>query len=126
MSASEKEAATQWTIEHLVITRYTIHSHITVDSAGPNPNYISHSIVMLEGAASAPYTITGVQIKFVPDGQPLAKPSWQAPNLSCEKHRSEYAAIMDMINKGIDFKKPTSEFSANYIGEPTGLVLIVT
>lgn len=126
MSASEKETASQWTIEHLVITRYTIHSHITVDSAGPNPNYISHSIVMLEGAASAPYTITAVHIKFVPDGQPLAKPSWQAPNLSCEKHRSEYAAIMDMINKGIDLKKPGIEFSANYIVELAQLVLIVT
>ena len=126
MSASEKETATQETIEHLVITHCTIQSHITVEGIGPNPNYISRSIIMLKGAAIAPYSITGVQIKFVPDGQPLAKPSWQTPNLSCEKHRSEYAAIMDMVNKGIDFKKPTSEFSANYNGEPTGLVLIVT
>ena len=118
--------ATTWTTEHLVITSYSIQSHLTIDSPGPNPNYISYTILFLEGVATAPYNINAIQIKFIPDGQPLAAPSWQSPNLSCEKHRSEYAAIMDMVNKGIEFKKPGTEFSANFIVELNILTLFLT
>ncbi|MEO6611389.1 MAG: hypothetical protein ABIT05_04625 [Chitinophagaceae bacterium] len=111
--------------QHLVISKYTIQSHITVEAPVPTPNYISHNILFLEGTPSAPYTMNTVQIKFVPDGQPLGEPSWQDPNLSCEKHRSEYAAIMDMVNKGIENKKPTTSFTATYLEANKQVVFIL-
>lgn len=112
--------------QHLVITKYTIHSHITVEAPGPSPKYISYTILFLEGVPSSPYTMNAVQIKFVPDNEPLSAPSWQDPNLSCEKHRSEYAAIIDMIEKGIDSKKPTTSFTADYLETINQVVLVLT
>jgi hypothetical protein len=70
--------------------------------------------------------MNAVQIKFVPDGQPLRAPSWQDPNLSCEKHRSEYTAIMDMVEKGIENKKPSTSFTATYLDAVGQVVLILT
>ncbi len=122
-----KAAAMFWTIEHLSITKFQLFSELTIDDpALPVPNYISYTILFLEGVASPPNTITAVQIKFVPDGQPLKPPNWQPPNLACEKHQSEYAGMMDMVTRGIENKKPGSDFTATYIIEIGQLDIILS
>ena len=101
MSKNENNAAPPWTIEFLRITDLT-------------------------GAVTLPYTINAVQIKFVPDDQPLSKPSWQPPNLSCEKHISEWDTIFEMVNRGLITKKPGSDFTAQFIAELAQLNIILS
>ena len=77
MSKNENNAAPPWTIEFLRITDYHMNSEISINASGTG--YDSYTNLFLTGAVTLPYTINAVQIKFVPDDQPLSKPSWQHP-----------------------------------------------
>ena len=124
MSKNENNAAPPWTIEFLRITDYHMNSEISINASGTG--YDSYTNLFLTGAVTLPYTINAVQIKFVPDDQPLSKPSWQPPNLSCEKHISEWDTIFEIVNGGLITKKPGSDFTAQFIAELAQLNIILS
>jgi len=103
-------------IEALTITWYQLWSGLTVkDPSVPIPEYETTCRIELLGDVNPPYTISQIQIKFVPDNRTLARPDYMAPALYCEMHQSDYTVVTDLLTRGVDNKKPGTSFQAQFI-----------
>ena len=116
MENTSNTGALMTNIEALTITWYQLWSGITVkDPTVPVPEYETSCRIELLGNVNPPYTISQIEIKFVPDNILLAKPNYLEPALYCEMHQKDYPVVIDLVTRGVDNKKPGTTFQAQFI-----------